>query len=295
MRLSYSVVARRPTLLHRLTGLTVAEFESLCEPFATQYQQQVIQPRITARHRVRAVGGGQKGAFPEVADKLFFILLYTRIYPLLIVQGLFFDIAESKACKWVGLLLPVLDASLGSAHVRPKRAKGRSLEDAISAFPELEELGVLIDATQRPIRRPKEPTRQQEEYSGKIEAPDPEAPHHHAPQTQYILAASEEAPGSKHDKKLLDESHLTCQVSLPIGADSGFQGLELGNAVVVTPIKRKRKKQGEPKDELTRHKKRPTRDSPKPASALNTAMLVSNGTAAWPISSEIPERASATN
>lgn len=167
MRLSYSVVAKRPALLHRLTGLTGAEFESLCEPFATQYQQQVIQPRITARHRVRAVGGGQKGALPEVTDKLFFILLYTRIYPLLIVQGLFFDIAESKASKWVGLLLAVLDASLGSAHVRSGRAKGRSLEEAISAFPELQELGVLIDGTERPIRRPKEPTKPQADYSGK--------------------------------------------------------------------------------------------------------------------------------
>src|SRR5713101_7862327 len=33
---------------------------------------------------------------------------YSRIYPLLIVQGMFFGIAESKACNWVGILLPVL-------------------------------------------------------------------------------------------------------------------------------------------------------------------------------------------
>jgi len=251
MRLSYAQVAKRPALLHRLTGLTVAEFEHLCEAFALQYQQLVIQPRVTAKQRVRAVGGGQKGALPEVADKLFFILLYTRIYPLLIVQGLLFGIAESKACRWVGLLLPVLDASLGSVHVRPKRAQGRSLEELIEAFPELEELGVLIDGTERPIRRPKEPSKQQEDYSGKKKRHTKKHLTITHPQTQYILATSEEAPGSKHDKKLLDESHLTCQASLPIGADSGFQGLQLGNAVVVTPIKRQRKKKGEPRDELT--------------------------------------------
>jgi len=251
MRLSYSLVAKRPALLHRLTGLSVAEFEGLCEQFATQYHQQVIQPRVTATHRVRALGGGQKGALPEVADKLFFILLYTRIYPLLIVQGMFFGIAESKACKWVGILLPVLDASLGAAHVRPKRAKGRSLEEIIEAFPELQELGVLIDGTERPIRRPKEPTKQKEDYSGKKKRHTKKHLTITHPQTQYILATSEEAPGSTHDKKMLDESHLTCQESLPIGADSGFQGLEIGKAVVVTPIKRKRKKQGEPRDELT--------------------------------------------
>jgi DDE superfamily endonuclease len=255
MRLNYSEVAKRPALLHRLTGLTVAEFEHLCEPFAWQYHQQVIQPRVTAKHRMRALGGGQKGALPEVADKLFFILLYSRIYPLLIVQGLFFGRAESKACKWVGLLLPVLDASLGSAHVRPKRAQGRSLEEIIEAFPELQELGVLIDATERPIRRPKEPTKQQEDYSGKKKRHTKKHLTITHPQTHYILATSQEAPGSKHEKKMLDESHLTCQESLPIGADSGFQGLEIGNAVVVTPIKRKRKKKGEPKDELTQAQK----------------------------------------
>lgn len=47
-----------------------------------------------------------------MADKLLFILIYTRVYPLLIVQGMFFGMAESKACKWVGLLLPILDAAL---------------------------------------------------------------------------------------------------------------------------------------------------------------------------------------
>jgi DDE superfamily endonuclease len=36
-----------------------------------------------------------------------------------------------------------------------------------------------------------------------------------------------------------------------VQADSGFQGLSRGNAVVKTPLKRKRKKKGEPKDELT--------------------------------------------
>ena len=120
-------------------------------------------------------------------------------------------------------------------HVRPKRAKGRSLEEIIEAFPELQELGVLIDGTERPIRRPKEPTKQKEDDSGKKKRHTKKYLTITHPQTQYILATSEEA-GSTHDKKMLDESHLTCQESLPIGADSGFQGLELGKAVVIASI-----------------------------------------------------------
>jgi hypothetical protein len=51
--------------------------------------------------------------------------------------------------------------------VRPKRAKGRSLEEIIEGCPELKELGVLTDGTERPIRRPKDEEKQKTAYSGK--------------------------------------------------------------------------------------------------------------------------------
>ncbi len=98
MHLRATEVVKRPALLGRLTGLSVAEFERLLEPFSREYHQQVIEPRVTAPHRVRGVGGGQKGALPEVGDKLLFILMYTRLYPLLIVQGMFFGMAEPTGC-----------------------------------------------------------------------------------------------------------------------------------------------------------------------------------------------------
>ena len=171
MHRTYSVVAKRPRLLLRLTGLTPVEFDRLLEPFAAQYAEMVVQPRLTATHRKRAAGGGQKGALPGITDKLLFVLMYARIYPLLIMQGMLFGIAESKACKWVGILLPVLDATLGRENLRPKRAKGRSLEEIIEEFPELVELGILTDGTERPIRRPKDKEQQKKAYSGKKKRP----------------------------------------------------------------------------------------------------------------------------
>ncbi|GAC1358430.1 MAG: hypothetical protein NVSMB38_41500 [Ktedonobacteraceae bacterium] len=251
MQLSAAEVIKRPVLLQCLTGLNVAEFEHLLEPFSREYHQQVIEPRVRATDRVRALGGGQKGALPHVADKLLFILMYTRVSPLLIVQGMFFGMAESKACKWVGLLLPVVDAALGRSHVRPKRAKGRSLEEIIEEFPELKELGVLTDGTERPIPRPKDAQEQKEASSGKKKRHSKKHVSLTHPKTQYIVATSQEANGSKHDKKIFDEAALCCTTPIPIRADSGFQGLEVGQARVITPLKRQRKKKGEPRDELT--------------------------------------------
>jgi hypothetical protein len=255
MNLSSREVVKRPALLHRLSGLTVKEFETLLESFSSQDDQLVIQPRVKAPDRQRAAGGGQKGALPEVADKLLFILVYTRIYPLLFIQGMFFGMAESKACQWVGILLPVLDAALGQSHMRPKRAKGRSLEEIIKEFPELQELGVLTDGTERPIRRRKEERKQKEHYSGKKKRHTSKHVTITHPKTQRILAVSEEAPGTMHDKKIIDQAQLSCTTGLPVRADSGLQGLSIGNAEIITPFKRKRKKKGEPKDELTEQQK----------------------------------------
>ena len=255
MNLKYTEVVKRPAAFQRLTGLNVKEFESLLDAFSTQYDQQVIQPRVKAPSRQRAAGGGQKGAIPEVADKLLFILVYTRIYPLLFIQGMFFSMAESKACKWVGVLLPVLDAAMGEIHVRPKRATGRSLEEIIEEFPELKELGILTDGTERPIRRPKDETEQKEHYSGKKKRHTSKHVTITHPKTQRILAVSEEAPGTRHDKRILDEAQLSCTTALQVRADSGFQGLSIGSAEIIIPFKRKRKKKGEPKDELTEQQK----------------------------------------
>ena len=255
MKLSYTTLKKRPAVLQRLTGLSVKEFETLLETFSAQYEQMVIQPLVTAPGRVRAAGAGQKGALPEVADKLLFILLYTRIYPLLFIQGMFFGIAESKACTWVKVLLPVLDAALGRMWLRPKRATGLTLEEIIKEFPELKELGLLTDGTERPIRRPKDEEKQKATYSGKKKRHTKKHVTLTHPKTQRILAASEEAPGTKHDKKLFDEMELSCTTPIPILGDSGFQGLEVGQAVVTTPIKRQPTKKGEPKSERSAEQK----------------------------------------
>lgn len=251
MDFSYVSIVTKPQLFHRLTGLTIPEFDRLLDKFSSQYFLHIVQPRLGVSTRRRAVGGGRSGHVSSIEDKLFFILVYTRMYPLLIIQGLFFSMAESRACTWTGTLLPVLDAALGSAHVRPKRARGRSLEEIIEAFPELKELGVLTDGVERPIRRPKDKEKQKKQYSGKKKRHTTKRLTITHPKNQYILAASDEYDGTRHDKKLADECQLTCRSPIPIGADSGLEGWVPGNARLILPIKKKRKKKGAPKDVLT--------------------------------------------
>lgn len=105
MHLRAAALIKRPRVFQRLTGVSVKEFESLLPVFTQAYMRQVIQPRVEAAHRVRGLGGGQKGALIEMGDKLLFILVYVRMYPLLFLQGMLFGMAESKACTWVKVLL----------------------------------------------------------------------------------------------------------------------------------------------------------------------------------------------
>jgi hypothetical protein len=248
----YARFVKRARLFHRLTGLTPAEFDRLLDKFSSHYMISVIQPRLTAEGRKRKLGGGRIGSIPGTEDKLFFILIYTRIYPLLIIQGLMFGMSEGRACTWVDTLLPVLETSLGSAHVMPKRSKGRSLEEVIAEFPELAELGVLADGVERPIRRPKNKDQEKKNFSGKKK--------HHTvknvtfvhPKNQYILAVSDEHPGQDHDKKIIDDEEIRCHSPINLGVDSGFVGLNIGRANIILPVKRQRRKtKRDPKIELT--------------------------------------------
>jgi hypothetical protein len=252
MKLNYQTLSGRPALFHRLTGLTVDEFNLLLDKFSSQYFLMVILPQINRPGRKRASGGGRHGYLYGIEDKLLFILIYTRIYPLQIIQGMLFGLAESKVCEWIKKLLPVLDEALGSAHVRPERTRGKGLEEIIEEYPELKEFGVLTDGVESPIQRPKDKDKEKQTFSGKKQHHTKKRVTFVHPKTQFILATSEEHPGCDHDKKIIDEEEMTCTSEIDVGADRGFIGLKLGNANIITPIKRKaRKSKKDPKIELT--------------------------------------------
>jgi hypothetical protein len=61
-------------------------------------------------------------------------------------------------------LQPIVEASLGEKMVLPER-KLTSIEEFVARFAGVKR--VMIDGTERPIQRPKDPQQQQRNYSGK--------------------------------------------------------------------------------------------------------------------------------
>ncbi len=119
-----------------------------------------------ARKGQRAPGGGRKPGLGTVEDKLLFVLVYTKTYPLQVVQGQLFDMSQSGANEWIHALLPVLTTAVDTLGVRPERegAQAARHERRHGEAPDL-----IVDGIERRRQRPKDPKIQAMHYSGKEE------------------------------------------------------------------------------------------------------------------------------
>jgi hypothetical protein len=83
---------------------------------------------------------------PTPEDRLFFILTYLKTYALQVVQGRLFEMVQSKANRWIHVLLPALLAALRTLGDAPARSLtalaqrlGVSESDAATVVTPLEE------------------------------------------------------------------------------------------------------------------------------------------------------------
>ena len=153
--------------MRALTGLTQAQFAQLLPTFSEVYQakrQADYEEAVQKGQRQRQPGGGRKSKLPTMADKLLFILYYYKNYPTFDVLGTQFNLARSKAHTQVYLLSPLLHATLVQLGMMPQRAF-KTVEELTLALKGVDQ--IIIDATERPYRRPQDAQQQREHYSGK--------------------------------------------------------------------------------------------------------------------------------
>ena len=153
--------------LRALTGVSTEKFDILEVAFAkalADEKQSIYQKQVEAGKRQRKPGAGQKGKLPTVHEKLIFVLYYLKVYPTFDVFGAQFGMARSKACENLHFLYPILGKALICLGVSPHR-KFETVEEFRAACQIIETL--LIDATERPHRRPIDNEEQEDLYSGK--------------------------------------------------------------------------------------------------------------------------------
>ena len=206
-------------MLRALTGLNSKAFQSLLLTFTQVYEQ-----TLRDKPRQRSVGGGRKARLRTFEHKLFYILFYFKCYPTFDVAGILFDIDRSQAHHWAHRLQPILEAALGEKKALPER-QINSVQAFIERFPGVER--VVMDGTERPIKRPTDSEKQKLNYSGKKKR---HTRKHLAAvnQNKQVLVLSQAREGKLHDKKFHDEEKLIGNIpaEIPIEVDTGFQGIQ---------------------------------------------------------------------
>jgi hypothetical protein len=121
--LRFADLQTRSTEVLDLTSLTMDEFQALVPPFETAFQAHMAAWRLDGQpHTARRYTTYQNCPLPTPEDRLLFILVYLKTYPLQVVPGRLCGMGQSKAHQWIHLLLTVLQATLRGWGDAPSRS-----------------------------------------------------------------------------------------------------------------------------------------------------------------------------
>jgi len=233
--LTYSKLKRNRRKCVALTGLTPKEFMVLLPAFIRAYAEQYpTEKTMTGKPRKRQAGGGRKGVLQEAEQKLLFILVHQKTYPLQTLLGEVFELSQPRVNEWVHRLLPVLKVALDELGVLPERDP---MHFAQSEPQHGERPELSIDGTERRRQRPKNAEQQTAHYSGKKKT--------HCDKNVVIVQAkttrvgflSQTYAGKTHDKKIVDTEPIDYPPETILYKDTGFQGYEPAVAQTCQPKK----------------------------------------------------------
>ena len=235
MELRYENLKNKPKAFRAFTGFDVEEFQILLEAFTTVWERYVQQNRLPPEIRQRDYGGGRKARLATCQEKLLFILVYLKTYPLQEVLAFHFDMSQGQACQWIHVLSEVLQWTLGELGHLPEREPQKVKElletymdesQEHEAATELELENFAIDGTERRCQRPRDQEKQKRFYSGKKKT--------HTVKNNLIVILGKRRveylgrtwEGKKHDKKICDEEGHEFPEGITLYKDTGFQGYE---------------------------------------------------------------------
>jgi hypothetical protein len=234
--ITYTELKEKPKEFLAATGLHMHEFELILPGFKEKLTATRPPDGRTKRGkpRQRRAGAGQKERLQTVEDKLVFILVYQKTYPLQTMLGLHFGLSQPRANYWVHFLMPILQQVLEEMGMTPARDPQEVANHALvnESAPDL-----LIDGTERRRQRPKEAQKQAEHYSGKKKAHTDKNLLLANMHTRKVVYLSPTENGKKHDKKIADENNISYPSSATLGKDTGFQGYEPEGVLTFQPKK----------------------------------------------------------
>jgi hypothetical protein len=229
---SFAELSKKHSEFKAMTGISVDEFNSLLFYFEKAESESKFTIAGKERERKHVIYRNSPVNCP--ADRLLFILMYTKQYMTQAVLGLLFETGQPKASMLIHYLAPILSSALRESGSSPCR--------------NMEEINEIVadtcihDGTERTTDRPKCPKRQKDHCSGKKKT--------HSVKNCIIANAAcvavfpaSAACGRKHDKKISDGARQSLPYGSKLLQDTGFQGFLSDNILIVQPTKKKRGKE----------------------------------------------------
>ena len=237
--LTYEELKKNVRKFVSLTSLTPEEFEYLLPAFETAYQQGFPDSKTkTGQKRKRKSGGGRKGALASIEQKLLFVLVYQKSYPVQSIMGELFGISQSQANEWIHTLLPILKQALDDLGYEPERDPKKFKESEQGP----EGTNAIIDGTERRRQRPKDAKKQALYYSGKKKIHSEKNVVIATVKKKRVSYLSQTYPGKTHDKKVAETENIAYPEYMTLLKDTGFQGYEPKVYKTVQPKKSRARK-----------------------------------------------------
>jgi DDE superfamily endonuclease/Helix-turn-helix of DDE superfamily endonuclease len=207
-----------------LTGLAPSEFQRLLPAFQDAYEDLYpADQTLAGRRRKRSAGAGRRGALHPPEQKLLFILIYLKTYPLQVVMAELFGLSQPGVNYWLQRLLPVLEDALDDLGVVPERNPRRFAE---SHRPTAQRPRLIIDGTERRRQRPKNPEKQALHYSGRKKTHTDKNVVVADAKSRRIGFLSQTYVGRTSDKRIADQEDIAYPPETELYKDTGFQGYE---------------------------------------------------------------------
>jgi len=245
MELRYENLKSKPTAFRSFTGFDLEEFQILLAAFTTAWEGYAQENHLPPEMRQRGYGGGRKARLGTCQEKLLFILVYFKTYPLQEVLAFHFDMSQGQACQWIRILSEVLRLALGELGHLPERNPQKVkelletyMDESSEHETEMENFG--IDGTERRCQRPKDQEKQKRFYSGKKKT--------HTVKNNLIVTLGKRRveylgdtwEGKKHDKKICDDEGHEFPEGSTLYKDTGYQGYEPAGVHTRQPKKKPR-------------------------------------------------------
>ena len=178
---------------------------------------------LAGKRRKRQAGGGRTGSLDRLEQKLLFVLVYQKTYPVQTLLGAVFDLSQARANYWIHRLLPLLKLALDELGVLPERDPAQF---ARHERQQNETLDFTIDGTERRRQRPKNKEKQALHYSGKKKAHSDKNVVIAHTKTKRVGYLSQTYAGKTHDKKIVDTEPIVYPRGAKLRKDTGFQGYQ---------------------------------------------------------------------